>query len=369
MRTKWLQGVVCIVLNVISFTGRVVGFGYSDDEKIVFFPAYGYQTNDSWTIPIRLWVFEERSNVASWTEQLTRDWGDRTDEEMKNFRNRIKHFLADSESSETVTIRFDDDPAKEDFQVKKSNGDIPKTDWNGIVEGVLTISKERARELLAAQKSTNGWLQFQATSPDHSGTGRLQLIEPEGLSVISDVDDTIKVTGIPAGKGVVIENSLFKAYQAVPGMADRYQQWKNTSFHYVSGSPWQLYEPLSDFLFAKEQGFPEGTFHLKNSRKNLFSSDTWRDLSELLTNGNATYDQKSAQIKAIMSAFPKRSFILVGDTGEKDPELYRAIQTAFPNQVKEIWIRDVTNDRELNPGRLKGLNVIPAETIVREKID
>ncbi len=365
MRDPRIRRSGCFVLNLFLFLSRALAVGGADDEQVVFFPTYGYQVNDSWVIPVRLWVYEERKAVAAWTEQMTRELVERPDDEIKNFRSRIKHFLADSESYESVIFRFDDDPAKQDFQVKKPNGDVPKTDWNGIVEGTITISIERAKELLAAQKSANGWLRFRASSPEHTGVGQVQLIDPEGLSVISDIDDTIKVTELPAGKRVVIENSLFKAYQAAPGMAATFQDWQNASFHYVSGSPWQLYEPLSSFLLAEKQGFPAGTFHFKNSRKNLFSADTWRDLEELFTNENATYDQKLGQIKAIMTDFPKRKFILVGDTGEKDPELYRAIQVEFPSQVKEVWIRDVTNDRELKPKRLEGMNVIPAPTILR----
>ena len=53
-------------------------------------------------------------------------------------------------------------------------------------------------------------------------------------------------------------------------------------------------------------------------------------LRELVTNENLTYEQKTAQIGTIMERFPQRPFILVGDTGEKDPEVYRAIKARFP---------------------------------------
>ena len=64
-----------------------------------------------------------------------------------------------------------------------------------------------------------------------------------------------------------------------------------------------------------------------------------------------------------MEHFPRRKFILVGDSGEKDPEVYRTIQSKFPMQVREIWIRDVVNDREKNADRLVGMRVIPATTV------
>jgi len=118
----------------------------------------------------------------------------------------------------------------------------------------------------------------------------VRLIEAQGLSVISDIDDTIKLTQIPSGAKVVIRNTFFRDFQPVPAMARMYQAWPDAAFHYISGSPWQLYRPLSEFLVGPAGGFPEGSFHMKNARKNLFSASTWEDLSELTTNENLTYE-------------------------------------------------------------------------------
>ena len=166
--------------------------------------------------------------------------------------------------------------------------------------------------------------------------------------MISDIDDTIKITEIPAGSKVVVRNTFFRDFVAAPEMAKMYQGFNGASFHYVSGGPWQLYGPLSEFLFSEKGGFPEGTFHMKQVSKNLLSADTWEDLKELVTNENVTFEQKVSQISEIMQSFPERKFILVGDSGEKDPEVYREIKKKFPNQVQEIRIRDVVNDREKN---------------------
>jgi phosphatidate phosphatase APP1 len=42
--------------------------------------------------------------------------------------------------------------------------------------------------------------------------------------------------------------------------------------------------------------------------------------------------------------FPKRRFILVGDSGEKDPEIYGALARSQPGRIVGIFIRDVTGD-------------------------
>ena len=162
-----------------------------------------------------------------------------------------------------------------------------------------------------------------------------------------------------------MRNTFLRDYRMAPDMSSKYREWSDASFHYVSGGPWQMYGPLSEFLIDPDVGFPEGSFHMKSVQKNLFSRSTWNDLSDLITNSEQTFDHKVARLTLIMKHFPQRKFILVGDSGEKDPEVYNAIHAEFPAQVQEIWIRDIVNDRELNPGRLVEMQVIPALTVER----
>lgn len=326
----------------------------ADIEQVTFYPTYGYKEGDTWVIPMRLWVHERRPLVEKWITKVAKSMGDLNSKEIANFRSRIQEFVVDSESQEVVTLKFDNDPENHEY-----GSDFPQTDLNGLVaEGVIRIPLTKAQELFDRQGSQNGWLTYRATSMDHAGIGRVQLIESTGISVISDIDDTIKITDILGGSKVVVRNTFFRDFVAVPQMAEMYQRWTGSSFHYVSGGPWQLYGPLSVFLFSKEGGFPEGTFHMKQVSKNPLSAHTWEGLRELVTNENVTFEQKVSQISEIMQRFPKRTFILVGDSGEKDPEVYREIKKKFPNQVQEIKIRDVVTER--NKSRLEGMTIIEA---------
>ena len=74
----------------------------------------------------------------------------------------------------------------------------------------------------------------------------------------------------------------------------------------------------------------------------------------------SSLETKPPQIIAIIKRYPERKFILIGDSGEKDPEVYAQIQQQFPQQIIKILIRNVTqesadNDRfqtlfkDLNP--------------------
>jgi phosphatidate phosphatase APP1 len=223
------------------------------------------------------------------------------------------------------------------------------------------LSTESAQKLLKAQESEHGWLTYRAVSDKHGGAGLLRLLPFTGLSVISDIDDTIKITDIPAGESVVLMNTFFRNFVAVPCMADIYRTFgKEVAFHYVSGAPWQMYSPLSMFLFSKSIGFPRGSFHMKNVRTNPFESETYQDLWILIASGSqeSTFAQKIFQINILMKNFPARKFILIGDSGERDPEVFRKINENFPGQVQEIRIRDVVNDKEKKPSRLDGMTLI-----------
>ncbi|MEX2574215.1 MAG: phosphatase domain-containing protein [Balneolaceae bacterium] len=334
-----------------------------DKEQVTFYPTYGYLEDGYWIIPMRIYVHEHRPNTEGIVTRVARSISGLSQAEIRVFRFRIRDFVADSESLESVRFEFVNDPESSEYRLHDQSGNPVRTGLNGFKEGQLRISVKKAEKLLEQQGSTDGWLTLQAVSESHTGSGRVRLIEPVGLSVISDIDDTVKVTEIPAGSGVVIRNTFFEEYKAVSGMAEMYQEWRDLPFHYVSGAPWQLYRPLALFLYSGETQFPEGSFHMKPVRKNLFSINTWRDLRQLVSNEHLTYNQKISRIRTIKEHFPGRTFILVGDSGERDPEVYRKIQEMFPGQVKEIIIRDVTNDRENNSERLEGMTVIPAPAI------
>jgi phosphatidate phosphatase APP1 len=158
---------------------------------------------------------------------------------------------------------------------------------------------------------------------------------------------------------VVIENTFYRPFVAAPGMAERYRGLGDeTAFHYVSGGPWQLYRPLAQFITAA--GYPQGSFHMKSVRKHLLTPGSWQDLARL-AGGEATTEQKLSQISDIISDFPQRRFILVGDSGERDPEVYREIRDRFPRQIEAVWIRDLVNDRKHHPARLEGMKIIEVQ--------
>ena len=101
----------------------------------------------------------------------------------------------------------------------------------------------------------------------------------------------------------------------------------------MSSSPWQLYPPLVEFL--ADQQFPAATLSLKSVR---FRDET---LLDLFKKGTET---KPVAIEAILSSFPQRQFVLVGDSGEQDPEVYAALAKKHEEQIAKVFIRNVTGE-------------------------
>jgi phosphatidate phosphatase APP1 len=330
-------------------------------EEVTFFPTYGYRDGSGWKINARGWVHQNRPGVNRIVTRVMTALAsvkDKCDsQEMAVFQSRSDDFQDDDKKLEKVIIRFDSDPAGELYEFNK------RSDVNGIVELDLALSDDRAKQLLASEKSTNGWLTYSAVSDDHTGRGRVRLIEPDGLSLISDIDDTIKVTNIPAGKETVLKNTFCRDFESLPEMAKSYVELGDIPVHYISGGPQQMFGPLYDFLIVEPGGFPEGTFHLNFFPKNFLSADTRR----LAIGGfKSTFQHKVDEITLLMKRFPRRQFILVGDSGEVDPEVYKRIRSERPDQVKEIRIRDLINDADpnANPYRLEGMVIIKVDPVI-----
>jgi len=335
--------------------------------EVTFYPAYGYRSGDYWIIPTRTWVHENRGLVARFISRVAERKVKCTGPEVDTLKLRLGDFPDEDKNHQRLIIQFDSDPDKEPYPIGES-------DPNGLIKTELKLSDARARKLLESQKSTRGWLTYHAVSKGHTGKGRVRLIEPEGVSVVSDIDDTIKVTEVPAEKAILLRNTFCRDFIAAPGMADWYNGMGDVSFHYISGGPWQLYGPLYDFLISGPGSFPEGTFHLSFFPKNLRAKDTREMAIQAVTGAleketasgslKKTYHHKLNVITELMERFPSRKFILVGDSGEIDPEVYRAIRDKHPQQVQEIWIRDVVNDDVVNHDRLEGMKIIKAEPII-----
>jgi hypothetical protein len=299
------------------------------DEDIIFFPATGYRVdNSTWKINIHGWIFEPETFgdiTHLFHKALVMDQ-DKEDESI--FRQRAHWFIVDNERNKTIRIRLGN-----------TIHEMEKSGSNGHFQGNFLLNNNVV-ENLTLDNPGHGYLKFTVVLPRGDQrviSGLITLIDSTGISVISDIDDTIKISNV-TDKKELLANTFMRPFQQAPGMSMLYQQWQknnNAKFHYVSASPWQLYVPLKDFM--QTHGFPTGSFHMKTFR--------WKDNSFFnLFSDPMAY--KTEIIESLLRKFPQRKFILVGDSGEKDPEVYAAIAAKYPNQILRILIRnlDVNTD-------------------------
>lgn len=198
---------------------------------------------------------------------------------------------------------------------------------------------------------------------DISCTEAVHLIEPRGVSLISDIDDTIKRSNIALGAKEIFRNTFIRELKdlTVDGVTDWYTSIHNMGvrIHYCSNSPWQLYPVLATFF--KLAGLPPGSLHLKRYTGML--QGIFEPVAE----------RKKGTLEKIMNDFPERKFLLVGDSGEADLEVYTELAVANPGRIKGIFIRDVTTperpgyfDSAYGPGESQNASRITLTRLDRE---
>jgi len=304
-------------------------------EHLVFYPSYATRSPDlsHWRLVIQGSVYDPR---ISWLRRkpmfavLRRVLRmDRTAEEY--FRIRMRQFLMFGLRGRSITVR-----------VGGQDHVVGDSDYMGLFRGEVTIANSELGDLLANDPCGTKWCPFQATLPatdDRVISGRLQLIEPQGVSIISDVDDTIKHSNVPNRRDL-FRNTFTRTFVPIAGMPELYRSCARAgaAFHFVSGSPWQLYEPLSEFM--NDEGYPAGSFHLKRFR----IRDSARKIRM-----SPQKAHKRAAIEPILADFPRRKFVLIGDSGEQDPEIYASLLRETPDQILGVYIRAVRGETRESP--------------------
>ncbi|KAL1960430.1 hypothetical protein VTO42DRAFT_7729 [Malbranchea cinnamomea] len=168
-----------------------------------------------------------------------------------------------------------------------------------------------------------------------SATSEVKILEPKGVSMISDIDDTIKHSAIASGAKEMFRNTFVRSLSdlTIMGVKEWYTKVADmgVGIHYVSNSPWQLYPLLQKFF--SHTGLPNGSFHLKQY------SGMLQGIFE------PTSERKRSTLERIIQDFPQRRFILVGDSGEADLEAYTDLVLANPGRILAIFIRDVTTSK------------------------
>jgi hypothetical protein len=240
--------------------------GINSDEDVIFYPSIGIHPagGSRCEVEVRGRITEESHldladfaltlagvpDINALTDFLGHVKSARDENDSSRlFTERVKHFVLDGESEEQFPIRIGDTSAA---SVRSgSHG------FFGFLVPRLTVPASAAAA--AVQGHTGQWLSYTATSGNgRTFTGKSLLLRARGVIVVSDIDDTIKDSNVPEPHELVA-NTLFRPYRHTPGMPETFQAWAaiGADFVYLSNSPYQLYEPLTDYL-QRQVGFPEG---------------------------------------------------------------------------------------------------------------
>lgn len=208
-----------------------------------------------------------------------------------------------------------------------------------------------------APEGKNEWHEYHAELDKQPGGEAIKassgiLVPPLSarIAVISDIDDTViqsRVSNfVQAARTVMLGNARTRL--PFHGVAAFYRALRdggsgseNNPVFYVSSSPWNLYDLITEFM--ELQNIPKGPLLLRD----------W-DISFNALSSARHFEHKSVAIRNVIQLYPDLKFVLIGDTSQHDPEIYRQIVAEFPERVTAIYIRDVTRreDRSSSIQRL-----------------
>ncbi|KAL1629815.1 hypothetical protein SLS56_005211 [Neofusicoccum ribis] len=255
-------------------------------------PTTGIQKRDSWTQPANMNASElEKAN--------------------SHLMARLKPFLSNPLANTPISIFFYND------EISRQRTIYTDASGHFTVRAALEFVPTHIRVIVSETLST---------------TAEVHITEPKGVSLISDIDDTIKHSAISSGAREIFRNAFIRELGdlTIEGVKEWYNRLSDqgVKFHYVSNSPWQLYPVISQYF--KLAGLPPGSFHLKQY------SGMLQGIFEPVA------ERKKATLDRLARDFPQRSFILVGDSGEADLEVYTDFVLENPGRVVAVFIRDVT---------------------------
>jgi phosphatidate phosphatase APP1 len=247
----------------------------------------------------------------------------RDDAAWKNVLNMARRFASDEVAGARVRASF------EGLQVETT----------ADAEGFFEVRFRLAEPL----DGPGGWRQvgLELLSPPSPGGGRVRskghVLVPHGarFGVISDLDDTVvrsNATSVLKMAWIVLRNN---AHTRLPfeGVAAFYRALQlgpdnrsSNPVFYVSSSPWNIYDMLVDFLNV--HGVPHGPLFLKDWSLSVLGKHR---------------DYKLGVIRLLLSTYQNLPFVLIGDSGEEDPEIYLQTVREHQGRIKAIYIRDVAS--------------------------
>ncbi|KAF8216430.1 hypothetical protein K438DRAFT_1797189 [Mycena galopus ATCC 62051] len=322
-------------------TGTAVqsSLGLSDDDvaalptQVLNLPPYANWTSQGWGLVVHGNVFKQPNISQSTLDNLANGFLVGTPisqlpaDEAAQARNLTAEIYVLQQSNVNVTMNIQPLTSSGNENGTSQTLTVGPTSPEGDFTSLTVIPDPQAQ--LQPGNETSGIQRMTIhTNGTDTGNATAYLVPLEGLTVISDIDDILRVTQIyePA-QGLL--NSFAKPYTPWMNMPEIYANWSTAlpdlHFHYLTTTPEQVTRNYMQFIYAT---YPLGSF---DTRPLNFS-----DVS-------ATLSIRKFLLDRIFQTYPQRKFVLVADTSNSDVmKDYPAMATDFPGQVQCIFLRNTS---------------------------
>ncbi|KAI0830913.1 hypothetical protein F5Y06DRAFT_281832 [Hypoxylon sp. FL0890] len=314
--------------------------------QVLNIPAYANWTEQGWNVRIHGNVYKQPNISRERLDELANvfligtDIDDLSEPEQRQARNLTASIFVVQQPDVNVTINFENDveirPDASGGVVNAEGGaqsvnlPYPTTnegDFDAFVILQNTTGPNGGHLMAGNATSFIQALNMYANGTE-TGNATAYLVPQTGFTIISDIDDILRVTKIYDPKEGLL-NSFARAFTPWMNMPEIYANWSatipNFHFHYLTTTPEQVTRNYMEFIYKT---YPLGSF---DTRPLNFS-----DVS-------ATLSIRKALLDKIFQTFPQRKFVLVADTSNSDvmkdyPQLVRD----YPGQVQCIFLRNTT---------------------------
>jgi phosphatidate phosphatase APP1 len=228
------------------------------------------------------------------------------------------------------------------------------TDHSGLIDAVVPI------------QLSPGWhtIGLQAENPDPEPTidrppneAQIYVVDPGArLGIVSDVDDTVMVTALPRPMLAAWHAFVLNEHsrRPTPGMPVFYERltraYADAPVIYLSTGAWNVAPTLTRFLARNL--YPAGT---------LLLTDWGPTDTSWFRSGS---DHKRRSLERLAGEFPEVKWILIGDDGQHDEEIYGDFVSKHPEHVAAVCIRQLSPAQAVLAGSAGKTHEAPAGSTV-----
>ncbi|KAF5019207.1 hypothetical protein F66182_8796 [Fusarium sp. NRRL 66182] len=326
----------------------------SDDDlaaqptQVLNIPPYGNWTDNGWNVRVHGNVYKDPALDQDKVDELANTFlvdmsvESLSDSEKAQTRNVTRSIFVIQQNNTSRRMNFTHKNGGAD-DARGGSSNITLTDntsLHGDFDVFVKLGNTTGYLMPGNETSKIQTLDLYAEGMNNNGNSTAYLVPPKGVTIISDIDDILRVTKIYQPKEGLL-NTFARPFSAWMNMPDIYADLSSSindlHFHYLTTTPEQITRNYMSFIYNT---YPLGSF---DTRPLNFS-----DIP-------ATLSIRRFLLDKILQTFPDRKFILVADTSNSDVmEVYPALYKAYPGQVQCIWLR--------NTSATDGANKFPYDT-------